>query len=141
MEPAGESIVCDVELIKIGRTRKIDSERKRRILWMMVGYSGLLGVLYAVTPINDDAIDFAMEIPLLAFAVRWCFEDARQRDFRLGRFLRLGLILFFVGAFPVYALRSRGLAGVAMIAKAVVFAALIWCCIFMTNFVTSSLVD
>lgn len=53
--------------------------------------------------------------------IAWCFEDARQRDYQIGKLMRIGLVLFFIGVFPIYLFRTRGLFGFVSLLGAALF--------------------
>ncbi len=137
MQPSSEDRDLELETLKAERIAPDHQARKRGILGIMLGYAGFVGVLYGTAVADDQSLGFVLGMPLLALMVGWCFEDARQRNDIIGRFLRLGLILCFAAAFPIYAFKSRGLAGFATLIQALLFAVLLWLCFSTTNFVAA----
>lgn len=92
--------------------------RKRSILYFLIGYAACMGVVAAFLPM-------IVGLPLLLGFVYWCDVDAQERGMRLGKIMRLSLVLLFAIAFPIYAFRSRGLAGIVLLIRALLFGAVL----------------
>lgn len=101
--------------------------KKRRILWWLVGISLLYGVIHAFLLASDN-LDSAVRIFWVALAhlmiVRWCKNDSKQRHHALGVGTHSMLIIPAIG-FVVYALQTRGLAGILTILSGLFFVLII----------------
>ncbi|MEI8022093.1 MAG: hypothetical protein WCH39_28040 [Schlesneria sp.] len=82
--------------------------KKRRIILMLLAYSAILGITAVIFPDKDPPTDFVFFLPLLILGVSWCFTDAAERNYRMGRLMSLLLILFLALGLPIYLLRTRG---------------------------------
>lgn len=99
------------------------SIRKRRLVLLMFVYAAFLGVMYTFVPGEDDReMDLLLGLPLLVLVVSWCFADAGQRGFRMGRLMKVLLALAFLLAFPLYAFRTRGIRGLILLLWATLLA-------------------
>jgi hypothetical protein len=85
--------------------------KKRRVVWMLFGYSAILGMMASFLPEEETPGDFIVGIPFLILGIWWCFLDAEERGERIGGLLRWVLVLLFFVGFPVYIFRSRGVSG------------------------------
>jgi hypothetical protein len=88
------------------------SYEKRRLLKLLLGYSALYGVITVFLGQEHTMLDFFVGCPLLILAVIWCHTDAYERDHRIGKMMKFGLIFYFVLAFPIYIFQTRGLRGI-----------------------------
>jgi hypothetical protein len=82
--------------------------KKRLIVILLLAYSAILGIVLCFLPEEDTPIDFVVGLPLLILGVSWCFTDAAERGHRIGRLMRLFLILVFIVGLPTYFLQTRG---------------------------------
>lgn len=70
--------------------------RKRSILLKLLAYSGLMGIISVLFPNSNGVLDYLFGLPALILDITWCHLDANQREFSLGKLMRLGLIFMFV---------------------------------------------
>ena len=112
------------------------ARRKRRILVWLLVYAGLFGVVLVFLDESNRLIDFLSGLPVLVLGIAWCHVDAEQHDYRMGRIMRVSLILLFGLAFPIYLLRTRGLNGLVTLGLTVLFAAAMCVCLSATAFLT-----
>jgi hypothetical protein len=87
------------------------ADKKRRILWMILIYAGVLGFVTPFLPEYDRVLDLLVGIPYVALGIWWCHLDAQQRDHSIGKVMRLCLVFLFAFALPVYLFQTRGLGG------------------------------
>jgi hypothetical protein len=113
--------------------------RKYRILLMLLAYAGLIGIVSIVLPVDSRGLNFIFGLPGLILSATWCYIDANQHGYTIGRFMRLGLLFLFAIAFPIYIFQTRGLAGIKTLALAVLFAATMAVCALITAIVTLSI--
>jgi hypothetical protein len=55
------------------------------------------------------------------FVFLWCYLDALERQYPLSKTMKICLVVVAAAAFPVYAFRSRGLAGFKTVGWAILF--------------------
>lgn len=116
------------------------SLRKRRILFMLLGYSALLGVFLVIGFIfnifnpedQPNPMNIVIQIPSIALTFWWCLVDADQHDHTMGKIMRIGLILATIVAFPIYIFRTRGIAGFRTLLLAVLFLVAMSVCVNVT---------
>jgi len=113
--------------------------KKRRILMLLLAYSAILGVISVFLVEEDRVLDFIVGLPLLILAISWCFTDAAERDHRIGRVMRLLLILLFILGLPIYLLQTRGIRAFKTFGLTVLLVAAMFACMFATEFVTISI--
>lgn len=106
----------DIEPIQITvaapvQPRQDYAAKKQRILVWLLIWSAIMGAIAGLLTEDDLAIELLISLPWLCLCVYWCHVDAQERNFRLGRFMRLTLILIFLLGFPIYLFRSRGIKG------------------------------
>lgn len=89
--------------------------RKRIIIYLLLVYAAFVGCVSNALPEDDQAIDFLFGLPYLILGISWCFADAAERKYRLGRVSKIVMILLFAVGFPVYIFRTRGIGGVKTI--------------------------
>jgi hypothetical protein len=92
--------------------------KKRDTLLLLVGYSGVLGVLSLFLPEENPILDLIVGLPILILAITWCYVDARQRGHVIGKPMRIALVLVLVIALPVYLFQTRGLGAFKSLVKA-----------------------
>ena len=91
------------------KTRPVNyPARKRRIIVMLLAYSAIAGVIFIFLPDEDSPLDYVVGFPLLVLGIAWCFADADERQHRIGKLMRLVLVLAFFIGFPLYLLQTRG---------------------------------
>jgi hypothetical protein len=110
--------------------------RKRRVVWMLLAYSAILGVIMYFLPDEETPGDFIIGLPILILGIWWCYIDAEERGDRIGGLLRWVLVLLFFVGFPVYVFRSRGVRGYATIGFTLLLAGAMAICMFSTAFQT-----
>ncbi len=104
------------------------SNRKRRILILLLVYSAVLGLSAVYLPEDDRVVDVALGLPMLIMLISWCYIDAGQRNHVIGRIMRASLVLLFALAFPIYIFQTRGLKGFISLALTAVFMAAMAAC-------------
>lgn len=109
---------------------------KQRILILLLIYSGFVGIVYASVPADDSSTDLLWSLPYLILGLMWCFADANQRGRRLGRGMKVALVLLFAFAFPIYLLQSRGIGVVVSLFWTALLIAAMWACMFSTALLT-----
>ncbi len=85
--------------------------KKRHIILMLLAYSAILGVFCIFLPEEDNPLDFVAGLPILLMGISWCFTDAKQHDRRIGKLMKLVLVLFFIVGFPLYIFQTHGIRG------------------------------
>ena len=60
-------------------------------------------------------------LPGTFFILLWCYYDAQECQYTLSKTMKICLVAIAAVAFPVYAFRSRGLAGFKTLGWAVLF--------------------
>lgn len=108
--------------------------RKRSVLLKLLAYSGLIGIISALFPNTKGVLDYLFGLPALVLGITWCHLDANQREYSLGKLMRLGLIFMFVIVFPFYLFRTRGLKGITTLAQAILFVIAMFACTLATAF-------
>jgi len=106
--------------------------KKRRIILMLLAYSAIYGVLCIFLPNEDSPLDFLAVLPMLILSVSWCFLDATEHDYRIGRLMVLTLVLLFIVGFPIYVFRTRGIRGFKTLLLTTCLAAVMVACAFST---------
>jgi hypothetical protein len=137
-DPESASNDSDLSVAQAGTDREY-TRRKRRVLLMLLGYSGLLGVISVFRPEENPLRDFVLGLPILLMAVKWCSLDARQHNFVLTKLIQVCLVLIFILAFPLYIFQSRGVGGVKTLVQTGLFAAAMVACQIATWYVTTLL--
>lgn len=121
METTNNAQPGDVGAVKAAWFSGDCVRRKRFFLIAMLCYSVPSGALAVKIAEDGERLYFIASLPLLILMIKWCFEDARQRDYPLGKWMRVALVLFFIGAFPIYLFRTRGLFGFVSVLGAALF--------------------
>lgn len=114
-------------------TEKGNSSRSCLILILAV--SAVWGFCIGLLPDESNIlyfVDYAAPIAMLVCALVWCTVDSARYDFFLTRRWYLFLLAFFVVAFPYYIFVTRGLAGLKIIAYALVFVAICAALLFIS---------
>ncbi|MFN8857208.1 MAG: hypothetical protein ACK50P_16700 [Planctomycetaceae bacterium] len=93
--------------------------RKRWLVAMLFVASALLGIAGCFIDEEDSVLELLLGLPLLVLSIAWCFADARERGHRLGRVMRLLLVLSFALALPIYLFQSRGWRGIITLLQVV----------------------
>lgn len=109
---------------------------KRNTLIFLLAY---VAALVHLLPEGDQLLEFLVSLPILIGAVHWSFLDAQERDFALGKFLRLSIVLIFVIGFPIYIFRTRGIHGIKTLLLSALFSLAMIGCALMTEAVFLSL--
>jgi hypothetical protein len=115
------SVDCDGEVVDESRTENAVDLPVRR-LWLvalMVVLAAMLGVIGCFVDEESSYIDLLVGMPLLVSSIAWCFVDAKQRGHRIGRVMKLLLVLFFALALPIYLIQTRGWRGLITLLQAV----------------------
>ena len=115
--------------------------KKRRIVLMLLAYSAILGVISCFLPEEDTPLGFIVGLPLLILGISWCFTDAAERDYRIGRMTRLFLVLFFIVGFPIYVFQAHGFRAFKTLASALLLVGAMIACVFATEFAALFLGD
>ena len=115
--------------------------KKRRIVLMLLAYSAILGVISCFLPEEDTPLDFIVALPLLILGISWCFTDAGERDHRIGRLMKLVLVLLFIVGFPIYVFQTRGVRGFKIFVLTLLLVGGMIACVFATAFATLYLGD
>ncbi|MGD9636840.1 MAG: hypothetical protein AB7G28_16455 [Pirellulales bacterium] len=110
--------------------------KKLRAVWMLLGYSAILGVIECFLPEENSPIDVVLGVPALVLAIWWCFLDADERGDRIGGVLKWILILFFYVGFPIYVFRSRSVRGFVTLAHAFLLVCGMVVCMISTATIT-----
>lgn len=121
------------------KRRDYFARKKSLIVMLLLVYSAISGVVSCFLPAEDTPLDVIVSLPLLLLGIAWCFTDAAERNFRIGRFTQLLLILLFVSGLPMYLFQSRGIAGFKSLTLAILLIACICVCALVTEFVTLSI--
>ena len=110
--------------------------KKRRIILMLLAYSAILGIIAVIFPDKDPPTDFVFFLALLILGVSWCFTDAAERNYRMGRLMSLLLILFLGIGLPIYFLRTRGFGAFKALAFTLLLVGAMCTCMFVAAFAT-----
>ncbi len=110
--------------------------KKRRIILMLLAYSAILGITAVIFPDKDAPRDFVFFLPLLILGVSWCFTDAAERNYRMGRLMSLLLILFLGIGLPIYLFRTRGFGAFKTLAATLLLVGGMITCVVVAAFVT-----
>ena len=92
--------------------------RKRWLVAMLFLASAGLSTVGCFLDDDDSGLALLLGLPMLMLSIAWCFTDARQRGHRLGRLMKLLLVLCFALAFPLYLFQSRGWRGAITLLQA-----------------------
>lgn len=117
----------EVESDREGPQSTEKGNSSRSCLILILGVSAVWGFCLGLLPDGSDIlyfVDYAAPIALLVCALVWCTIDSARYDFFLTRRWYLFLLAFFVVAFPYYIFVTRGLAGLRIMAYALVFVAI-----------------
>lgn len=112
------------------------SQKKRRILVLLLVYSAVLGIVGCFLPEEDKSLNFIVSLPWLILAVSWCFADAAERDHRIGLITKSLLIFMLIVGLPIYLFQTRGLGGFKSVAFATLLAGAMFACAFVTEYAT-----
>ena len=110
--------------------------KKRRIIRMLLAYSAIFGVICVFLPEEDGPLDLVAALPMLIMGMSWCFTDAGQHDHRIGRLMKVTLVLLFIIGFPLYNFQTHGIHGFKILALTVLLAVAMFACAFSTMFAT-----
>jgi hypothetical protein len=72
-------------------------------------------------PETRDWMRFPCGLLWSFFVFLWCYFDALELQYRLSKTMKICLVVVAAAAFPVYAFRSRGLAGFKTVGWAILF--------------------
>lgn len=72
-------------------------------------------------PETRDWMRFPCGLLWSFFVFLWCYLDALERQYALSKTMKICIVLLPVAGFPVYAFRSRGLAGFKTLGWAILF--------------------
>ena len=111
--------------------------KKRRIILMLLAYSTLLGIIAVIFPDKDAPTDFVFGLPLLILGISWCFTDAAERNYRMGRLMSLLLILILAIGLPIYLLRTRGFGAFKALAFTLLLIGAMFTCMFVAGYTVS----
>lgn len=109
--------------------------KKRRIILMLLTYSAIFGAICVFLPEEDNPLDFIAGLPMLIMGISWCFMDADQHDHRIGKLMKLILVLLFIIGFPLYIFQTRGIRGFKTLVLTISLVAVMAACAFSTGFV------
>lgn len=121
--------IADVNLVDY-------ASQKRRIVMMLIAYSAVVGVVACFLPDGDTTLDFVVGLPLLILGIQWCFIDARELGYRIGRPTKVILVLLFMVGFPIYVFQTRGFRGVKTLFFALLVVGLMFAIVFATEYAT-----
>jgi hypothetical protein len=93
--------------------------RKRWLVGLLFLASAVLSIVGCFLGEDDSVVQTLLGLPILVLSIAWCFTDARQRGHRMGRLMKLLLVLCFALAFPIYLFQSRGWRGALTLLQAV----------------------
>ena len=111
--------------------------KKRRIILMLLAYSAILGIIACFVPDKDAPTDFVFGLPLLILGISWCFTDAAERNYRMGRLMSLLLILILGIGLPIYLLRTRGFGAFKSLAFTLLLIGGMFACMFVAAIATA----
>jgi hypothetical protein len=114
---------------------------KRRIVMMLLVFSAIIQIISGFLPDEATPLDFVVGVPLLILGISWCFTDAAQRDYRIGRLTKLLLIFLFIVGLPVYLFQTRVIGAFKTLALTMVLVGAMVACMFVTAFVTLFICD
>lgn len=110
--------------------------KKRRIVMLLLAYSSILGIISYFLPEENTPLDFVVGLPVLILGISWCFIDAAERDYRIGRLTLLLLILLFIVGLPIYLFQTRGIGAIKTLSIAMVLVVAMCACMFVTAYAT-----
>jgi hypothetical protein len=87
------------------------SDKKLRIVLMLLAYSAVMGVIACFLPEDETPGDFIIGVPILVLGVWWCFVDAEERGDRISMLRKWLLVLLFPVGFAIHVFRTRGVRG------------------------------
>jgi hypothetical protein len=105
----------------------------RSCIFFMLAISALSGFCRGFHPKDSSFQLFIANVYpflLLACAVVWCYLDSYRYNIYISRRLYLALLLFFVAAFPYYAIKTCDASGWFTIAVAFLLAVLCWAMVY-----------
>jgi hypothetical protein len=85
--------------------------RKRWLVGLLFLASAGLSIVGCFLGDDDSVLQTLLGLPILVLSIAWCFADARQRGHRIGRLMKLLLVLCLALAFPIYLFQTRGRRG------------------------------
>jgi len=100
------------------------ARKKRRVILILYGLGvvfGVLDTLFADLASYGPASEVLGALSIILGISLWCHYDASQRDYTIGRALRLAILLILLVGFPVYAFRTRGWSGFGLIGWGILF--------------------
>lgn len=109
--------------------------RKRWIIRLLFAHAALAGTTLCFLPEDDTPLDYIVGAPFVFLGIAWCFADANERFFRIGRLTKFLLVFLFLVGFPLYVIQSRGLRGLATFGFTFVLVVGIMLCVFLTNLI------
>ena len=115
--------------------------KKQRIIRLLLGYSAIAGVIILLLPDDDRVLNFLMNLPIVIFGVSWCYNDAAERDHRIGVVTRFLLVLLIVVGLPIYLLQTRGFGGFKAIGLLLLLVAAMFSCMIATGLVAAIVGD
>ena len=84
------------------------ADEKKGILVKILAYCVFAGFISGLLTEANPVLEFLIGLPVTILIFTWCLNDAIQRDRRIGKVMRIGLILFGYVAFPIYIFQTRG---------------------------------
>lgn len=111
----GKQIVSEVapnpfETLEVPEPESEPTLRKRSAIRWLIGYSAVFGALAIFLP-DESALSFLVGLPFLINALRWCYADAQEHNYRIHTVMRFLLFFFFAFVFPLHILAVHGLRG------------------------------
>ena len=110
--------------------------KKRRIILMLLAYSLIAGIIVCFLPEEETVLEFIFGLPFLILGIAWCYIDAWERDYRLGRLMQITLVLLFAIGLPVYIFRTRGVGGFRTMANLLLLTGAMVVCLVTAELVT-----
>ncbi len=84
------------------------ADAKKSILVKLLVYCGFAGFILGLLDGASPVLGFLVGLPVTILIFTWCLNDAIQLNHRIGKAMRIGLILFGYVAFPIYIFQTRG---------------------------------
>ena len=115
---------------------------KRAALVVLVGLWAAAGILEVKLDVHSGgylAYILGHTFATSVLVLYWVLNDAEGRAYQPSKAVRTTICLLTIVGLPVYLLRSRGVRGILAVGLAAAFAALLFCAMFASAYLTAML--
>lgn len=110
-------------------------KKKKGVLCLLLLYSAVVGAIYCFRQEESATFDFITSLPIFVLTIVWCFNDAAEREHRIGRPMQLLFLFFFIIALPIYLFQTRGVGAFKSLGLTLLFVAAMFACMYLTGLV------